>query len=118
MKYYDNDIMAATRAALERRVLSWPGVTTKPMFGCPCYRANDQLFAVLVTGGLVLTQLPDAVRTQVPSGLRAEPFEVNGRRMKRWLRFPVTGPASLEPLADLLQASYAAALQNPDAPRQ
>ena len=117
MKYYDQAVMSEVRSALDDRLLSREGVSTKPMFGCPCYRADGRLFAFLVTGGLVLTQLPQSVRDQLSPSFHTELFEATGRRMKNWLRFPVEAPAALEPLDDLIDVSYSTALLSIDDPQ-
>jgi len=51
--------MNSLRLKLEKEILSWPKVTTKKMYGCPCYKYNDKLFAFLVTDGMVLTKASD-----------------------------------------------------------
>jgi len=55
MKYYSEEDMKDLRRVFEKEVLSWPEVSTKRMFGCPCYQADKRLFAFLVTDGLVIT---------------------------------------------------------------
>jgi len=57
MKYYDESMMRELGESLEAVVLGWPGVTTKKLFGCPCYLVDKSMFALLVTGGVVLTRL-------------------------------------------------------------
>ena len=57
MKYYDEEKMHDIRLKIDKEVLSWSNVTTKKMFGCPCYKYKDKLFAFLVTEGVVLTKL-------------------------------------------------------------
>ena len=47
MRYYDEEKMRNLRQNIEKEILSWPKVTTKKMFGCPCYKFNKKLFAFL-----------------------------------------------------------------------
>ena len=42
---YSEYARAYLRRAFEGHVLEWPQVTTKKMFGCPCYQAKGKLFA-------------------------------------------------------------------------
>jgi hypothetical protein len=44
------------RAKFERTVLAWSKVSLKPMFGCPCYLADGEMFVILVTNGVVMTE--------------------------------------------------------------
>ena len=56
MQYYNEEKMKNLRLKLEKEILSWPNVTTKKMYGCPCYKYKEKLFAFLVTDGVVLTK--------------------------------------------------------------
>ena len=62
LKFYRDATMRASREALEATVLGWPGVARKEMIGCLVYFRGKRFFAFLVTGGLVITKLPDADR--------------------------------------------------------
>lgn len=64
MKYYSEEETKELRQALEEQVLNWTGVTKKKMFGCPCYKANEKLFAFLVTNGIVITKLQPSDREE------------------------------------------------------
>ena len=57
MQYYSEEKMQNLRLRLEKEILNWPNVTTKKMYGCPCYKNNEKLFAFLVTDGVVLTKV-------------------------------------------------------------
>ena len=57
MKYYSEEETQGIRSAFEKEVLLWDQVSTKRMFGCPCYKVNDRLFSFLVTKGAVITHL-------------------------------------------------------------
>lgn len=56
MKYYDEDKMKNIRLKIEEELLSWSDVTTRKMYGCPCYKNKEKMFAFLVTDGIVLTK--------------------------------------------------------------
>gem|GEM_PF-6450684 len=45
------------RVKLQAVILSWPNATAKRVYGCPCYKNSDKLFAFLVTDGVVLTKV-------------------------------------------------------------
>jgi hypothetical protein len=49
MKYYSEEETKEIRIALETEVLRWSKVTTRKMFGCPCYKVSDKLFVFLAT---------------------------------------------------------------------
>ena len=110
MKYYAQETMGGLREAFEAVVLGWPEVGQKALFGCPCYLASERMFGFLVTGGIVLTTLPDEVRQSLPPELGASPFQAGARTMKSWVRLPVTTPEEIGTLAPLIELSYQAAL--------
>src|SRR3972149_645695 len=62
LKFDRDATMRASREALEATILAWPGVARKGMMGCLVYFRGKRFFAFLVTGGLVITKLPDADR--------------------------------------------------------
>ena len=57
MKYYNEEKMKNFRLIIEKEILSWPNVTAKKMYGCPCYKYKEKLFAFIVTDGIVLTKV-------------------------------------------------------------
>lgn len=109
-KYYDEETMGEVRAEFERHAMGWADVTTRKMFGCPAYRAQGHLFAVILTGSLVLTELPPEVRSTLPPELGATAFSAGTRMVPKWAQFPVTYPADLEPLLALAELSHQVAL--------
>ena len=60
MQYYNEEKMHDFRLRLEKEIMSWPGVTTKKMYGCPCYKYKDKLFAFMVTDGVVLMKVSES----------------------------------------------------------
>lgn len=109
MKYYDETVMSDYREALEALVGAWPGVTLKRMFGCPCYKANERLFAFLVTGGLVLTRLARTEKDAALKRFKGKPFRAGAKSVPGWPQLPLAGPADLKRYRPLLRKSYDAA---------
>lgn len=114
MKYFDSDRGAAVKEAFEEMVLDWPGVTATTMFGCPSYRADGTLFAVLVTGAVALTQLPDEDRDEVAQSFETGPFQAGDRTVTRWVQVTIDDEADRSTLETFVNASYAAALAEAD----
>ncbi len=109
MRYYSEQTMKLLRTGLERQVLCWPGVTAKTMFGCPCYLARGVLFAFLVTGGVVMTQLPTADADELVRRRGAGPFEAGRRLVRAWIRVPVRS-GDLDAVLRFVRRSYEATL--------
>lgn len=97
------------RAAVERTVAEWPGVSTRTTFGCPAYVADGVLFAVVSDQGLSLTRLSADQRSRLASQTAVEPFEVDGRRVTRWATVSID-PSGLSAVVPALRQSYESAL--------
>jgi len=108
LKFYRDATMRASREALEATVLAWPGVARKEMMGCLVYFRGKRFFAFLVTGGLVITKLPDADRAALAKRRGAKPFAMSGRTSSKWVQLPVAKPADLKPLLPYVKKSYEA----------
>ncbi len=108
MKFYDEATMRAVREALEASVLTWPGVARKEMMGCLVYFRGKKFFAFLVTGGLVITKLPDADRAALGKRPGAKPFTMSGRTSTKWVQLPVPRPGDVKALLPHVRASYEA----------
>ena len=106
LKFYSDAKMRTFRKALEGDVLAWPGVARKEMMGCLVYFRGKRFFAFLVTGGLVITKLPDADRAALAKRRGAKPFVMSGRTSSKWVQLPVAKPADLQPLLPYLRTSY------------
>jgi hypothetical protein len=65
MQYYNEEKMQNLRLRIEEEILKWPNVTTKKMYGCPCYKNKEKLFAFLVTDGVVLTKMSEHDRIKL-----------------------------------------------------
>jgi len=112
MQYYDEEQAGALRAALEKKILEWPQVDTRRMFGCPAYVADARLFAFLVTEGVVITQLRLRDRQALAQDYQTEPFQAGERVIERWVKVSVPGPDKLPRLMRFIKRSYETALDH------
>jgi len=108
MKYYSEEKMEPIRLAFEKRVLKWPKVSTKKMFGCPCYQVNKKLFAFLVDQGVVITQLDQLEREALSSKFGAAPFKAGKKVVQNWLRIPLKDKQDLSRILRFVKKSYMA----------
>jgi hypothetical protein len=107
---YDKNAMEDFREAFEERILRFPLVTPKFMFGSPCYLAADSLFAFLVTEGVVLTCLDEPMRNRACAELDARAFESGGKTMRTWMQARAESESDVDRIMPFVQASYEAAL--------
>ena len=112
MQYYSEDEGRELREALEAKVLSWPEVSTRLMFGCPAYLADGKLFAFLVSDGIVITQIRKRDREELGALFPTEPFKAGEREITRWVKVRLEDPSDLERLMRLVRRSYETVLQN------
>lgn len=113
MKFYSEEEMKALRLGLEEKILGWPQVRPKRMFGCPCYQAKGKLFAFLVTMGIVITQLPQAEREAVARQHPTAPFKAGRRTVQSWVRATVRSREELDGVLPFVRKSYEAVLEQP-----
>lgn len=106
MKYYDEEKMQNLRLKIEKEILSWPNVTTKKMFGCPCYKNKETLFAFLVTDGIVLTKASEQDKIKLTKEFKIKPFKSATRTMKGWPQIPFDDTSDLEKIIPFIQNSY------------
>ena len=114
MQFYDSEHASELRAAFEDVVLDWRGVEPMTMFGCPAYRADGVLFALLVTEGVVLTRLPAESRETLEAAFETGPFSGSSRPPKQWVQVVVDAPAMVD-LVPFVRDSYEAALAEAEA---
>lgn len=106
MKYYDEVISGNLRFQLEKEIMDWPDVSTKKMFGCPCYMVNEKIFVFLVTNGIVITQLkPDELKS-LKKLTTTEYFQAGKRTVKKWTKIPVNSEKELIQLSPYIKMSY------------
>ena len=55
------------------------------MYGCPCYKYKEKLFAFLVTDVIVLTKSNEKDKSLVSKEFKIKPFQAAKRTMKNWL---------------------------------
>ncbi len=106
MQYYNEEKMGRFRIRLEKEILSWPGVSTKKMYGCPCYKRQEKLFAFLVTDGVVLTKASEEDKIMVSKEFQIRPFQTANRTMRGWLQIPLGDDSDLRKILFFIEKSY------------
>jgi predicted DNA-binding protein (MmcQ/YjbR family) len=106
MQYYNEEKMNNLRLRLEKEILSWPDVTTKKMYGCPCYKYKDKLFAFLVTDGVVLTKASEQEKMKLSKEFSMKPFQTATRTMKGWPQMPLDETSDLTKIITFIKNSY------------
>lgn len=111
MKYYSEEDTRDLRLALEERVLKWPEVATKKMFGSPCYQVSGKLFVFLVTRGIVITLLEEADIRELSQKYDTTYFQAGKKVVKKWIRLTIESE-DLGMIMPYVRKSYEAILQN------
>ena len=106
MQYYNKEKMQNLRLRIEKEILSWPNVTTKKMYGCPCYKYKDKLFAFLVTDGVVLTKASEQDKIKLSQEFTIKPFQAATRTMKGWPQIPIDVKSDFEKIITYIKNSY------------
>ncbi len=106
MPYYSEAESGELRMKVEGIVMKWPGVSKKAMFGSPAYIVGKTYFAMLVTGGIILTRLTEPEKEKLLKEPGAGYFEGHGRVMKKWIHVPVSSPSEVDSLVPYLRSSY------------
>jgi len=109
MPYYAESEAGDLREAFEEIVRAWHGVTTKKMFGAPSYAAGGTLFAVVVTGGIILTRLSEEEKASLRKDPAADYFTGQGRVIPKWVTIAIRDPADIGRYLPFIEASYRAA---------
>src|SRR3989442_14319085 len=91
MKYYDEEKMVDIQKTFDAEVLTWKGVTSKPMMGCLCYFYNRKFIGFLVTNGIVLMKLSEKDQKEIKEKFGGKPFEMAGQTDRLWVT-PLNGP--------------------------
>lgn len=112
MNYYSEEATEPLRLRFEEKVLRWPKVSARKMFGCPSYQADGKLFAFLVTNGIVITQLTQTDRASVSRQHHATPFRSGRRVVQKWMRLAIEQTGDLDRVMRFVRTSYEAALLN------
>ncbi|MEE9592131.1 MAG: hypothetical protein V3W28_00945 [Thermoplasmata archaeon] len=111
MKLYSEEAAGRVRLRFEREVLGWPEVTTKKMFGSPGYQAAGNLFAFLVTQGVVLTKLSPETQATLRAKHPTEAFGTGDRVVKKWGIALTNEGTDWDGLIPFVKESYQAALK-------
>ena len=106
MQYYNEEKMKNLRLIFEKEILSWPEVTTKKMYGCPCYKYKDKLFAFLVTDGVVLTKASEQDKIKLSKEFSIRPFQAATRTMKGWPQIPIDETSDLKKIFPFIRNCY------------
>ena len=106
MQYYNEEKMENFRLRIEKEILNWPDVTTKKMYGCPCYKYKDKLFAFLVTDGVVLTKSSEQDKIKLSKEFTIKHFQASTRTMKGWPQIPVDETSDLDKIILFIKNSY------------
>jgi predicted DNA-binding protein (MmcQ/YjbR family) len=106
MQYYNEEKMQNLRLKIEQEILSWPNVTTKKMYGCPCYKYKEKLFAFLVTDGVVLTKTSEQDKIKLSKDFMIKPFRAATRTMKNWPQIPLDEASDLTKIIPFIKNSY------------
>ena len=106
MKYYDEGVMKNIRLKIEENIFQWTDVTTKKMYGCPCYKYKNKLFAFMVTDGIVLTKVDELDRIELSKEFSTKPFQSTTRTMKSWPKIPVYKNSDLKKIIPFIKKSY------------
>jgi len=61
---------------------------------------------MLVTGGIILTQLTEPEKERLLKEPDVGYFEGHGRVMKKWVRIPVSSPSDIDTLIPYIRSSY------------
>ena len=106
MIYYADTEAADLRREFERQVMDWRGVTSRRMLGCPAYLVDGKLFAFLVTGGIVITQVRKRDREELNKTHTTGPFRAGEREIDRWLQVQVDSLERIERVMLMVKKSY------------
>ena len=106
MQYYNEEKMQNIRLKIEKEILNWPDVSTKKMYGCPCYKYKNKLFAFLVTDGVVITKASEQDKINLSKEFSIKPFQAAKRTMKGWPQIPVDDASDITKIIPYLKNSY------------
>lgn len=105
MKYFDESIADKLREAVEEILLQWQGVVSKKMFGCPCFKVKNKLFAFVVTDGVVITALKSEEVDNLKKKFKVDHFIAGKKEVKNWAKVK-TDHKRIGELTGFLKKSY------------
>ena len=107
MKYYIEEETVDLKAAQDKEILSWDGVEERKMMGCPSYLVGRKMFALVVTGGIVITKLDDLQKEALSNVHQWEPFNAH-RTIKKWAHLKLES-SLVENILPFVKMSYVTA---------
>ena len=108
---YSEKEMKDLRCTFEKTVLSWSNVTQKQTFGCPSYQTDGKTFAILVTKGVLITKIDQAVRDTLPDQHQDGAIHTSKRNIEHWVRVPINDEAEMEKIIPIVKKSSEIVLQ-------
>jgi hypothetical protein len=111
MRSYSEKEMKDLRCTFEKTVLSWSHVTQKKTFGCPSYQADGKTFAILVTKGVLITKIDQAVKDTLPDQHQDGAIHTTKRNIEHWVRVPINNEAEIEKIMPIVKESIEIVLQ-------
>jgi hypothetical protein len=106
MQYYNEEKMHNLRLKMEKEILNWPSVTQKKMYGCPCYKNKEKLFAFLVTDGVVLTNVSEPDKLTLTKEFDIKPFQAGNRTINKWPQIRVDETTDVTKIIPFVKKSY------------
>ena len=106
MKHYSEEETIDLRLAFEEQVLNWARVSKKKMFGCPCYKVDEKLFAFLVTKGVVITKLNKDERETISSQNQTTPFKAGKKIVQDWVKITIENKTDINKIMRFVKKSY------------
>jgi hypothetical protein len=112
MKFYDEDKSGKLRLQLEKEIMDWSDISTKKMFGCPCYMVNRKIFVFLVTSGVVIIRLSEEEKKELQQITPTEYFHTDTRTIKKWTKVPIDSEDDLNQLFPFIKMSYTSVMND------
>src|SRR5881296_3888846 len=104
MKYFEEK-MSEIRKVFDAEVLTWKGVSSRPMMGCLCYFYNRKFIGFLVTNGIVVMKLSEKDQTAIKEKFGGKPFEMAGQTGRLWVT-PLMGPKDVRSVMPFVRKRY------------
>lgn len=111
IRLYSEKEMKDLKCIFEKTVLGWSNVTQKKTFGCPSYQANGKTFAILVTKGVLITKIDQAVKDTLPDKHHDGSIHTGKRNIEHWVRVPINNEAEIEKIMPVVKKSSEIVMQ-------